>query len=73
MVKVECTTLANGLNVRERQREEAKVPGCCPGLPGVFQSHLMRLERPEEKELEGEAGWGGNQQFFLRCKFEMPI
>lgn len=56
--------LANGLDVREKKREAADVPGFWPRHPGEYQCHLMRLERLGEK-VKSEAGWGGNQEFLL--------
>lgn len=64
MVKVEPMRLADGLDVREKQRAEAKIPGFWPGHPGKFHSHLTRLERPEEEKAESEAEWGGESSSF---------
>lgn len=63
MVKMEPMRLAD---VKKKQRKEAKMPGFWPGYPAKFQCHLMRMERPEEEEVESVAEW--NQKFFLEYK-----
>lgn len=56
----------DGLDVKEKQREAAKMPGFWPGNPGKFQCHLMRLQRPEEEGIESVAERGGESEALFR-------